>query len=131
MSEVIHGACLCGKVAFDVNEAQALGTCHCTRCRRWTGTGGATVVIAGAKGFKVVKGQDSIKKYGEEGFADRYFCANCGSGIYADGGETYYIAAGILKDVKLAPAFHCQVAYKEPWDEIGGTAPQFAEWPPS
>ena len=100
-------------------------------CRRWTGTGGSTVVVAGAKSLKVTKGQDVLKKYHEENFADRYFCANCGSGIYADGGETYYIAAGILKDVKLTPAFHCQVAYKEPWDEIGGSAPQFAEWPPS
>ena len=131
MSETIHGACLCGKIAFDVLEPEVLGTCHCTRCRRWTGGAGSTVVIAGAKSFKVTKGQDQMKQYHEEKFADRYFCSNCGSGIYADGGDKVYVSAGCLRDVKLKPAFHCQVAYKEPWDEIGGSAPQFAEWPPS
>jgi hypothetical protein len=32
MSEVIHGACLCGQVEFDVREPQTMGVCHCTRC---------------------------------------------------------------------------------------------------
>lgn len=131
MSEVIHGACLCGRVAFDVNEPEVMGACHCTRCRRWTGAGGSTVVVAAAKDFKVTKGQDQLKRYHEEGFADRFFCANCGSSIYADGGEKLYVSAGVLQDVKLKPAFHIQVAYKEPWDEIAGNAPQFPEWPPA
>ena len=59
------------------------------------------------------------------------FCGNCGSGIYADGGEKYYVGAGVLKDVKMKVAFHIQVAYKAPWDEIGGSAPQFPDYPPS
>jgi hypothetical protein len=33
--------------------------------------------------------------------------------------------------VTLKNAFHIQVAYKAPWDEIGGSAPQFPEYPPS
>jgi hypothetical protein len=130
MSDVIHGTCLCGRVKFDVGSAQALGTCHCTRCTRWTGTGGSTVVVAPSKGFKVTGGQELVKRYHEEKFADRYFCSHCGSGIYADGGDTYYVSAGVLKDLDLEPVFHCQVAYKAPWDEIGGSAPQFAEYPP-
>jgi hypothetical protein len=131
MSDVIHGACLCGRIAFDVNEPEVMGACHCTRCRRWTGSGGSTVVVVPAKNFKVTKGQDQLKQYHEEGFADRFFCATCGSGIYADGGEKLYVSAGVLQDVKMKTAFHIQVAYKEPWDEIAGTAPQFPEWPPA
>ena len=131
MSEVIHGACLCGKLTFDVHEPEVMGGCHCTRCTRWTGTGGATVVVVAAKNFKVTKGQDVMKIYREEGFANRAFCGHCGSGIYAEGGEKYYVGAGVLRDVKLKPAFHIQVAYKAPWDEIGGSAPQFPEYPPA
>ena len=40
------------------------------------------------------------------------------------------MGAGVLQDVKLKPAWHIQVAYKEPWDEISGDAPQFSELPP-
>jgi hypothetical protein len=131
MSEVLHGACLCGRIEYDVKDAEMLGACHCTRCQRWTGGGGSMVVVAAAKDFEVKKGKELMKTYHEDGFADRAFCSHCGSGIFADGGEKYYIGAGGLKDVKLKPAFHIQVAYKAPWDEIGGSAPQFPEWPPS
>ena len=33
--------------------------------------------------------------------------------------------------IVLEPAWHVQVAYKAPWDEISGNAPQFPEWPPA
>ena len=129
MGEVVHGACLCGQVEFDVREPQTLGVCHCTRCRRWTG-GAAPVVVAAAENFEVTKGRDLMRHYQPEGFADRYFCGNCGSGMYVDGGEMYYLSAGVLQDLELMPAWHVQVANKEPWDEIGGNAPQFPEYPP-
>ncbi len=130
MNEVSHGACLCGKVNFDVSNAQVMGACHCTRCQRWTGSSNSMVIVSDPKDFKVTKGQDLMKRFHEEGFADRYFCTNCGSGVYVDGGEKLYIGAGGMKDLKLKPAFHIQVAYKAPWEEIGGSAPQFPEWPP-
>ena len=88
-------------------------------------------MVVAAKNFKVMKGQDLMKIYHEDGFADRGFCSNCGSSIYADGGEKYCVGAGVLKDVTLKMAFHIQVAYKAPWDEIGGSAPQFPEYPPA
>jgi hypothetical protein len=129
MSEVVHGACLCGGVEFDVHEPEMLGVCHCTRCQRWTGSSSGPVVIAGAENFEVTKGQDLLRRYHEEGFGDRSFCSHCGSGVYVDGGQKYYVSAGVLRDVKLKPARHIQVANKAPWDEIGGNAPQFPEWP--
>jgi hypothetical protein len=131
MSEIVHGACLCGGIAFDVHEPEVMGACHCTRCQRWTGSSGTMVVVVGAKNFKVTKGQDLLKRYHEDSYADRFFCGRCGSAVYTDGGEKYYVGAGSLRDVKLKPAFHIQVAYKAPWDEIGGNAPQFPEWPPA
>jgi hypothetical protein len=88
-------------------------------------------VVVKAANFKVTKGNDVLKIYHENGFADRGFCSNCGSSIYTDGGEKYYVGAGVLRDVKLKTAFHIQVAYKAPWDEIGGNAPQFPEYPPA
>ena len=129
MSEIVQGACLCGRVKFEVNEPESLGVCHCTRCQRWTGSGNYAVLVVDPKNFKITKGQDTLKAYKEDKFADRYFCSNCGSGIYVVGGDKYYVGAGVLKDVKQKTAFHVQVAYKAPWEDIGGSAPQFAEYP--
>jgi hypothetical protein len=77
--------------------------------------------------FKVTKGEDLVRRYESEGFAPRVFCSNCGSSLYDDGGEKYFVAAGLMPDLKLEPSFHLQVAYKASWHEIGGDAPQFAE----
>jgi hypothetical protein len=89
------------------------------------------VVVVDSKNLNITRGQDLMKLYGEEGFADRYFCSRCGSSLYVVGVDKSYVSAGILRDLKLKPAFHIQVAHKAPWDEISGSAPQFPEWPPS
>jgi hypothetical protein len=130
VSETIHGACLCGRITFDVLEPQGMGFCHCTRCQRWSGGPGLPEVEVAAANFKVTSGQELLKHYGEEGFTGVSFCSNCGSSLYAEGGEKYYVCAGVLQDVKLEPTYHMMVAYKAPWDEIAGNAPQFPEWPP-
>jgi hypothetical protein len=127
-SEVGHGACLCGQVAFNVRVAQTMGVCHCTRCRRWTG-GAASMVVVAPSDFEVTTGRESMRQYQEDEFADRYFCGRCGSGVYVDTGQAYYVSAGVLEDLKLMPAWHVQVANKTPWDEIGGEATQFPAYP--
>ena len=129
MSETLQGACLCGKVTFELKEPKVMVTCHCTRCQRWTGTGAATVVVADEKNVVVKAGEGLLKHFKDGEFADRVFCSNCGSGLYT-GGKTLYVAAGVLKNVAMKPAFHLQVAHKSPWDEIGDTAPQYQEYTP-
>lgn len=129
MSQTIQGTCLCGGVNIEVRDAQAMGYCHCTRCQRWTGGASFPVAVVKQANLTITKGQDLVKKYAEEGFGDRFFCGRCGSSLYAAGGDgTLYVGAGMLRNHDLKAQFHIQVAYKAPWDEIGGNAPQFAEW---
>jgi hypothetical protein len=125
MADTLKGTCLCGKVEYEVKDPEALGYCHCTRCQRWTGSSLAGVVVA-KENFHFTKGEDLVKRYESE-FAPRNFCSNCGSSIYDDLGEKYFVAAGLMRDLDLTPSFHLQVAYKANWHEIGGDAPQFAE----
>jgi len=128
MAETLNGACLCGGVEYEVQDPEALGICHCTRCQRWTGSSLAAVLVA-PENFKFTKGEDSVKRYESE-LAPRHFCGNCGSSLYDDLGEKYFVAAGLMRDLKLEPAFHMQVANKAGWDKIGGDAPQYDEMPP-
>jgi hypothetical protein len=125
----LHGRCLCGAVAFDVHEPQMLLECHCTRCRQWTGCASTPAVVVSAANLEQTAGQDLLKRYREDGFSDRFFCAECGSSVFAGGPDTFYVNAGALEDPLLEVACHIQVANKAAWHEIGGDAPQYAEMP--
>ena len=129
MTETLKGSCLCGGVEYEVRDPEALGYCHCTRCQRWTGSSLAGVVVA-EENFTFTKGEDMVSTYESE-FAPRNFCSNCGSSIYDDLGGKYFVAAGLMRELDLEPAFHLQVAYKASWHEIGDGAPQYAENPPA
>ena len=129
MTETLKGACLCGRVEYEVQDPEALGYCHCTRCQRWTGSSLAGVVVA-KENFRFTNGENLVTRYESE-FAPRNFCSNCGSSIYDDLGDIYFVAAGLMRELALEPSFHLQVAYKAPWHEIGDDAPQYAEAPPA
>ena len=125
MADTYRGACLCGKVEYELQSPEGLGYCHCTRCQRWTGESLAGVVVA-ADNFKITKGEDLVSTYESE-FAPRNFCSNCGSSLYDDLGGKYFVAAGLMRELDMEPSFHLQVAYKANWHQIGDGATQFAE----
>ena len=125
MATTLTGACLCGGVEYEVQDPESMGYCHCTRCQRWTGSSLAGVVVA-KDNFRLTNGENVIKRYESE-FAPRNFCGNCGSSLYDDLGEKYYVAAGLMRELDMEPTFHLQVAYKAPWEAIGDDAPQYAE----
>jgi len=129
MADTLKGTCLCEGVEYELSDPQALAYCHCTRCQHWTGSSLAGVVVA-PENLKFTKGQDLVKTYESE-LAPRNFCSNCGSSIYDDLGEVYFVAAGLMGDLDMKPAFHQQVAYKASWHQIGDDAPQYDEMPPA
>ena len=129
MAETLTGNCLCEGVEYELQNPQAMGYCHCGRCQHWTGSSLAGVVV-GKDDFRFTKGEDLVKTYTSE-LAPRNFCSNCGSSIYDDLGDVYFVAAGQMSDLDMEPSFHQLVAYKAPWHHIGDNAPQFDELPPS
>ena len=128
----LHGRCLCEGVKFEINEAPtAMGTCHCTRCQRQTGTAGVTAVVIPPGSLKVTEGEELVKEFSQEGFTSRHFCSQCGSAIYGTGENFMYVSAGTLADDPgIRPQFHMMVASKASWDEIHDQLPQFPEFPP-
>src|SRR5689334_12889699 len=127
MTETLKGACLCGRVEYEVQDPEALGYCHCTRCQRWTGSSLAGVVVA-RENFRFTNGEDLVTRYESE-FAPRNFCSNCGSSLYDDLGEKYFVAAGLMRDLDLTVDFHMMVDNKAHWDTIGDDAVQHAGAP--
>ena len=58
MTETLKGACLCGQVQYEVEDPEAMGVCHCTRCQRWTGSS-LTGVLVDSDNFKFTKRRGS------------------------------------------------------------------------
>ncbi len=76
----VTGGCLCGEIRYRVTES-ALDTnfCHCRICQRSSGapvTVGSTYPI---EAVQFTKGEP--KYYKSSPFAERGFCANCGSSL--------------------------------------------------
>lgn len=85
MSDVITGGCLCGALRFRIDgDVGAGGYCHCTDCRRVTGSAFNVSVAAEAANFAVVTGEPKgYTKAADSGNElTRYFCADCGSPLY-------------------------------------------------
>ena len=79
---MLSGSCLCGRVHFELDGAvDVINYCHCSRCRRRTGSAFATILHARLADFRFVSGEDQIQTF--EG--DRAF--KLGSGITSEYGR--------------------------------------------
>lgn len=129
-----NGSCLCGAVKYEVRGDLGQGVyCHCSRCRKASGSAFASNAIVAAKDFVVVKGEDSLKKFSTPAGVHRLFCANCGSPIVSSRDslpDVVRLRLGTLDTpVPAAPSAHIFVASKAAWWEIRDRLPQHAERP--
>ncbi|MBB98484.1 MAG: aldehyde-activating protein [Rhodobacteraceae bacterium] len=91
----LTGRCMCGAVEISgVADGPKAGACHCDMCRRWSSGPYFEVTC----GDVVFRGEDSITRFRSSDWAERGFCATCGSNLFyhiVDSDE-YQIAAGLL-----------------------------------
>ena len=77
-SEVFTGGCLCGAVRYRATAAPLRGViCHCPMCRRHSGAPALSFVHFPASAFTWESGAPKLYRSSE--FAQRGFCAICGS----------------------------------------------------
>jgi hypothetical protein len=82
----IQGHCLCGAVTIAVAGAHdpRPGACHCRMCQRWSG-GLFLCFNADAAGVTVT---GEVTRYASSDFAERAFCAVCGSHLWMRDSKT-------------------------------------------
>jgi hypothetical protein len=119
----IKGRCLCGAVAYEVSGApETAFYCHCGRCRRWTGSALAALMVVKSDRLTVTKGRDCIETYREAGHVNRSFCRTCGSSLFGfqwpDGPGTVIPMGTIEGEPGVRPAMHINVEFKASWHEI-------------
>lgn len=128
-----QGSCLCGKISYTVEgELSDFGYCHCTSCRKASGTAHAANAGTTRTCFTLVDPEKVMREYESSPGKYRAFCSNCGSPLFAYLDSTnnlIRIRLGSLDTPfsKRAKA-HTFVGDKADWEEIHGDLPQFDEW---
>ena len=84
------GSCNCSAVKFKVDRApQDVYICHCSICRKATGSGGIAVTIVSRAGFTWLEGRAHIRTWEKPGHDwATHFCEVCGSSLPGENGET-------------------------------------------
>jgi hypothetical protein len=130
-----HGQCLCGQVRYAVSGSLGeVRYCHCSRCRRATGSAFSANARVPAGRFALLAGREFVREYEERPGIFRAFCSVCGSPLYARldrEPEHLRVRIGGLSgalDVEIAA--HVWVASKSGWHAITDALPQHAEAAP-
>jgi hypothetical protein len=121
--EPVTGSCLCGEVRFEVTRPfRRASHCHCSRCRRHSGTFGLTQGRVPRDGFRLLRGEELIRVYRPSGRMVMAFCSACGSslfgGMWPDGPEVSIRLGALDADPGVCPQCHSYTASAAPWDTI-------------
>ncbi|HEX7047931.1 MAG TPA: GFA family protein [Gammaproteobacteria bacterium] len=129
----LKGSCLCGAVHIEVpDEFAFIGNCHCSACRKWTGSAFASGGSVKSGDLAITKGEDAVTRYRKSESLELAFCAQCGSSLFSWKPELgfYVIRLGILDDApSQKPALHIFVGSKAPWHEITDALPAYKSAP--
>ena len=128
----IKGSCNCGGVQFEIEVPIAdVYVCHCSICRKSTGSGGIAVAIVKNQDLSWVEGKDLVKKWLKPNHDwETSFCINCGSPLPGKNNEqASYVPVSLLDSgsENLKVQGHLFVDSKAPWEEIAGNAKKHKE----
>lgn len=126
----LAGSCFCGAVRYKVADAFTYAlNCHCSQCRRTTGSAFKPFAGIESRKLKLTKGMDDLLIVGEETGHDAH-CKHCGSLLYSivRDGAYAHVAMGTLIDAPaIKPTAHIFVGSKAPWFTITDELPQYEE----
>lgn len=127
------GSCLCKAVAFKLEgEFTGFFLCHCSRCRKETGSAHAANLFSATAAFEWTAGRASVKTFRLPGtrFA-KSFCEHCGSALptVEDGGRLLVPAGSLDSEVDVRPNAHIFMGSKATWEKNFESAATFDTFP--
>jgi hypothetical protein len=122
----MKGTCLCGAVSLIAAEEKHIGACHCGYCRKWGG-GPFLAVHCGAD--VAWSGQDHIAVYRSSDWAERAFCAKCGSHLYYKllSNGHYFVPAGLFETADFELASQVYIDKKPGYYDFANQTPTMTE----
>jgi hypothetical protein len=133
--KIVNGSCLCGEVAYEIEEPfKIFQYCHCSRCRKFTGSAHASNLFVPPEQFKWTRGEKFVGRYEhpEAKYFASNFCKQCGSSLpwAVQGGKNIVVTAGTLDgDPGIKPMWNIFWKSKAPWLEETCNLPKYDEFP--
>jgi hypothetical protein len=127
----LAGKCLCGAVHYAVaDEFVYAANCHCSNCRRSTGSAFKPFAGIERAKFNLTRGAGDLLIFGDESDNHDTHCKLCGSLLFSvvREGAFVHVPMGTLVDgPAIRPTMHIFVGSKAPWFTITDDLPQFEE----
>lgn len=133
---ILKGSCLCGAVHYEITgEPKRFYHCHCSRCRKATGTGHASNLFLQPATLKWLAGEEHVRsfKLPEALRFTNQFCAICGGRLprQPKDTDTVIVPAGSLdSDAPIRPQTRIFFGSRANWSCSGDELPTHAEAPP-
>ncbi len=82
MSDSHDGSCFCGAVKIRVSgKPNAMGYCHCSSCRSWSGGPVNAFSLWPPESVQVVRGAEYLESFAKTAMSHRKFCRLCGGHV--------------------------------------------------
>ena len=127
-----HGSCLCGTVKFSVTgKIKGVGQCHCSQCRKVSGTNGNAIFLVPVADFTWVSGESHQVEYELKPTWGTTRCKTCGSPLPKSiDGRQVWVPAGLMDDpLETAIGMHIFCASRADWDRPSASPLEFPEFP--
>ena len=130
------GSCFCNKVSYEITDNLGIFQyCHCSRCRKFTGSAFAPNILVSPNDFRWLSGAEFVGRYEPKDtkYFATSFCKNCGSSLPWLGktGKAVVVPAGTLDDdPMIKPIQNIFCGSKAVWYIEPNTLPHYEELPP-
>lgn len=101
LDKKLKGTCLCGNVEFEISgKISSIYKCHCSLCRKATGTSSNAASIVDKKRLTWIKGERNITKFEQQSGFRSSFCSKCGAPVpnIIKTTDKYWIPVGMLEE---------------------------------
>ncbi|HEY4030733.1 MAG TPA: GFA family protein [Caulobacteraceae bacterium] len=126
------GSCLCGARAYEIDgDIDGVLVCHCSLCRKATGSDGIAILVVPRDRFRWVRGEDHGVTFALRETYAITRCKTCGTPLPAEADEAKVcVTAGTL-DVPLGQGVRTRMfcASRADWDHDEPDARYFDERP--
>jgi hypothetical protein len=129
----VRGSCLCGGVIFEMSPPYLFfNQCHCSRCRKSTGSAFGANILVKARQFRWLQGKELVGwwELPEAQYFCTGWCTTCGSTLpwKSRNGKGFLVPAGSLDDDPGAiPNSNTFWASRAPWAVDTAGLPTFDE----
>lgn len=130
-----RGSCLCGHVTFEIDGGiESIIHCHCSLCRKASGTAYATNGFVNAAEFRITSGDTLLGSFESTPGRHRRFCTGCGSPIFSTNDrdpDRIRIRVGVIdSDITERPISHNFVTSKAGWEDLEAELPRYEAYEP-